>query len=125
MNLDVAARTVSGPGADHLRLSRQAAKDLLGDVREVVGQLREFPEDLKGTLIALAQSVARPVVALDIDDPLVVADPRRREALVRCVQEVVTNAARHSAAQHLMISVEELDGSSRSRLGMTGRVASR
>ena len=110
VNLDVAARTVSGPGADQVRLSRQAAKDLLGDVREVVGQLREFPEDLKGTLIALAQSVARPVVALDIDDPLVVADPRRREALVRCVQEVVTNAARHSAAQHLMISVEELDG---------------
>lgn len=29
---------------------------------------------------------------------------------MRCVQEVVTNAARHSAAQHLMISVEELDG---------------
>ena len=94
VNLDVAARTVSGPGADQVRLSRQAAKDLLGDVRDVVGQLREFPEDLKRTLIALARSVARPVVALDIDDPLVVTDPRRREALVRCVQEVVTNAAR-------------------------------
>ncbi|MBK9723743.1 MAG: hypothetical protein IPO89_01560 [Actinomycetales bacterium] len=86
VNLDVAARTVSGPGADQVQLSGRRPGPARRRPRCRRPGLREFPEDLKRTLIALARSVARPVVALDIDDPLVVTDPRRREALVRCVR---------------------------------------
>lgn len=111
VNLEVASRTVTGPGAEQVAISRQMAKDLLGEVREVVGRLREPVGSIAEAVAALAGSVSRPTVEVTVDADIVVTDPGRREAIVRCVQEAVTNAARHAQAEHLWVSVEQLDGS--------------
>ena len=108
VHLEVASRTVLGPGAEEVEIARTTAKDLLGEVREVVGRLREAPPDLGVALQELARPITAPEVVLQVDDDVQVIDPARREAILRCAQEAVTNAVRHSGATHLWLSVEQL-----------------
>lgn len=110
VNLEVASRTVSGPGAEQVEIARTTAKDLLGEVREVVGRLRETPPDLGSALHDLARSVTEPAVVLHVDEDVRVVDAERRAAILRCAQEAVTNAVRHSDAAHVWLSVEQLGG---------------
>lgn len=135
LNLEVAARQAEGPVAERVGLCRTMAGDLLRDVRAVVGQLRDDPADDssapvaptvgsrpeatapdqvdggRARLLAMAKAVPRPTVHLEIDPHLRLTDDARGTAVLRCVQETITNAARHSGAENLWVSVEELDGS--------------
>jgi signal transduction histidine kinase len=45
-------------------------------------------------------------VHLDAPDALLVEDPARGQCVLRCVQEIITNALRHAHAQNLWIKVE-------------------
>ncbi|MEE7566822.1 sensor histidine kinase, partial [Xanthomonas sp. Kuri4-3] len=55
----------------------------------------------------------RPLVAqvpsldihLDLAGPLTVEDPERAHVLLRCTQEIITNAVRHAGARNLWIGV--------------------
>ena len=49
-------------------------------------------------------------VQLRLPPDLAVADPARAEAIVRCVQEVITNAMRHARARELVIEVRNEHG---------------
>jgi signal transduction histidine kinase len=81
------------------------ASALLAKVRDVVSTLREGERfDLKDALEALAQSVPRPAIHLDIS-PGVRVSPAQAHALIRCAQEAVTNAVRHSEASNLWLQV--------------------
>jgi signal transduction histidine kinase len=50
--------------------------------------------------------VPRPRVHLEVAAGLRIADPERAHILLRCIQEIVTNAARHSDAENLWIVIE-------------------
>lgn len=113
LNLEAAAHHSQGAAAEHVQRSRAAAKALLADVRDVVSQLREPTEDLAMQLRALTESVPRPAVHLRMTPGLAVPEPERARALVRCVQEVVTNAVRHAAADNLWIEVSQSNGCAR------------
>lgn len=93
-----------------VRSTHELATDLLAEVRQTVDDWRAEPTDLAAELAGL-QGAPGLVVHVDVDDDLSVSNPRRLEALVRCCQEAVTNAARHSGGRRLWIAVEELDGS--------------
>ncbi len=81
------------------------ARNLLGKVRDVVTTLREAgPSDLEGALKALSQSVPRPSIHVEIS-PGVRVSPDQAHALMRCAQEAVTNAVRHSEASNLWLQV--------------------
>jgi signal transduction histidine kinase len=114
LQLQVAAHGASGQTRDQLEMCREVAADLLRDVRAVVGQLREDqpagPADLPGLLAALGAAVPRPTVHVDVDPDLPQLPAAQADVLCRCVQEVITNAARHSGADNLWVAVEELDG---------------
>jgi signal transduction histidine kinase len=90
--------------ATHVARARAITKDLLGDVRAAVGELRAGATDLEPTLRELVADLPGPSVELTVDEraPL---DETHALAVVRCVQEVVTNTLRHSGADHLTISV--------------------
>jgi signal transduction histidine kinase len=105
VNLEVASHLAQGPVAEHVARSRMIAKDLLNDVRDVVGQMREGSRDLSGVLRALAAAVPHPAVHLTVDETDGVEDPARAQALLRCVQEIVTNTVRHASADNLWIEV--------------------
>ncbi len=79
---------------------------LLQDVRRVVGALRDPEvEDLGRALQAVGEGIARPEVHVAAPDVLRVEDAGTARATLRCVQEIVTNAIKHSDARHLWVEV--------------------
>ena len=112
IHLDVARRLSSGQAADHVQCARDVAADLLAQVRSVVRQVRIGPIDLEATLRSLAESAIGLEVTLRLPDELVPLDPPRADAIVRCVQEVITNTLRHARASALEIRLDQAaDGS--------------
>ncbi|MCZ8234074.1 MAG: sensor histidine kinase [Inhella sp.] len=101
------ARHQGTEAAAALGKARGVAEQLLADVRQAVSLQREHARiDLSAALQALAQGIESPRIALDLDPEAVRnLGPRSAHALLRCVQEAVTNAVRHARARHLAIQV--------------------
>jgi signal transduction histidine kinase len=91
--------------------AQQIAKQLLGDVREVVSTLRdEVAIDVASAIRTLSEGIARPRIHLTVPGTLAVTDPRRAQTLLRCIQEATTNAIRHARAENLWIELVPVDG---------------
>src|SRR5690625_4224022 len=95
LELEVASHQAAPPAAEHVQRARGIAKDLLSDVRGTVGDLRGEGADLRATLEELVRDIPAPRVRLSVADGAE-GDGRQTAALVRCVQEIVTNAIRHA-----------------------------
>jgi len=106
LQLDVAARLSEGKVAEHVHQAHAITRLLLSDVRAVVSTLRE-----NGGLNladALRGLVLQPVgleIHLDVPDQLIVDEPTRAEALLRAVQEILTNTTRHARAANIWIEL--------------------
>lgn len=106
LQLDVAARLSDGKVAEHVQQAHAITRLLLSDVRAVVSTLRDSSRpNLTAAIQALTVQPAGPRIHFDVSDPLLVDDPGRAEALLRAVQEIVTNAARHARAANLWIEL--------------------
>jgi signal transduction histidine kinase len=106
LNLEAAAHLAGPPAREHVLKAQAMARHLLGEVREVVEAVREQRGfDLARSLTELAAGVPRPRVHLRVPAGLDIDDAERARVLFRCVQEVVTNAARHSGAANLWIEL--------------------
>lgn len=112
LNLEVASHITEGQAQEHVRQAHALARLLLTDVREAVSQLREGGTiDLSTVLRPLVPQVPGLDIRLEMESPLTVDDPERAHVLLRCTQEIITNAVRHAAARHLWIRVfREDDG---------------
>ena len=107
LNLEVASHLVAGNAQEHVRQAQSVAKLLLSDVREVVSQLREDDAiDLTEALKTLVEGVPGMAIHLDLPPRFAVDDPRRAQVLLRCAQEIITNALRHANARNLWLSFE-------------------
>src|SRR5699024_574246 len=84
--------------------ARGLAKDLLGDVRSTIGGIRDHRPPLRAALEHVVASLPSPRVHLTVADELRL-DEDRVAAVIRCVQEVVTNTIRHSGAENLWVDV--------------------
>src|SRR5205814_850113 len=85
-------------------------KELLGDVRAVVSRLREDePVDLATALNALRDVIATPSLHIDLEN-VAVSDPAVAQVVLRALQEIVTNAVRHSGARNLWLRVSRDGG---------------
>ncbi|HVR06904.1 MAG TPA: histidine kinase [Thermoanaerobaculia bacterium] len=107
LNLEAALQRTAGPAKANVETAQSLARELLGDVRDIVAdfQARDGVHAARA-LQALVGAVPRPRVHLRIADSLRIADPERAHILLRCTQEIVTNAARHSNAENLWIVIE-------------------
>ncbi|MCD9028149.1 histidine kinase [Luteimonas sp. BDR2-5] len=104
LNLEVASHLVGGQAQEHVDQAQTLAKLLLSDVREVVSQLRDDDAiDMRATLLPLAENV--PGLRIDMQMPahFLIDDPERAHVLLRCTQEIITNAVRHAGAQLLRL----------------------
>ena len=107
LNREVASPLVSGSAQEHVRQAQSVAKLLLSDVREVVSQLREDDAiDLTEALKTLVEGVPGIAIHLDLPPRFAVDDPRRAQVLLRCAQEIITNAIRHANARNLWLRFE-------------------
>lgn len=112
LNLEVASHLVNEPAAEHVGKAQATAKRLLSDVREVVSELRDDDAiELTDALKSLTEGVPGLTVHLELPSRFAVDDPHRAQVLLRCTQEIVTNAVRHAGARHLWLRFERtLDG---------------
>lgn len=84
--------------------AREGAARLLADVREAVSQQRGSRQiDLSAALQALADGIASTRIEIDIACDARDLSPRVAHALLRCVQEAVTNSVRHARATRVSV----------------------
>ena len=89
-----------------LALCTRLADELLGDIRGVVQQMRLHDGvDLRELILRLAAPFPRPRLTLDMDAGLRVPSLEQAEAVLRTVQEALTNAARHGHADNLWLTI--------------------
>ncbi len=106
LQLEIASHvTGSGRANDHVMQAKGLARSLLAKVRDVVSTLREAERcDLRDALETLARSVPAPAIHVDIA-PGVQVGAEQAHALIRCAQEAITNAIKHSGAANLWLGV--------------------
>jgi signal transduction histidine kinase len=95
-------------GAENSRLEQclRLTDELLADIRAVVTTLRQHDGvDLHQALRALDPDLPHPQVTFDLDPEARVADMHQAEALLRCAQEGLANALRHSGAGEIRIGL--------------------
>ena len=111
LNLEVAGHLSEGRVKEHVSQAHTLARLLLTDVREAVSQLREGGAmDLSVALRPLAENVPSLDIHMDIESPLTLDDPERAHVLLRCTQEIITNAVRHSGAGQLWLTARREGG---------------
>jgi signal transduction histidine kinase len=124
LNLETALRRIPNEEArESVETAQSLARDLLADVRDIVEGARG-ETDLASGLERLIDSIPRPRVHLQVGSRLEI-DPERRQLLLRTVQEIITNAARHSEAANLWIVIDREDGELRIRARDDGQGAVR
>src|SRR5258706_15477130 len=108
--LEVAGHLATGDAKEHIEKSNSNAKHLLADVRDVVSRLRnDEPVNLTSSLESLRDVIVTPSLHLDFPRELAVADANIAEVALRTVQEIVTNAVRHSGARNLWLTLGSAD----------------
>lgn len=102
LNLEAASHQTQGKARESVEKAQALAKLLLSDVREAVSTVRGGKRvDLAKALAPIVEELPRPKVCLELAEDVEITDPEQAHALVRCVQEIVTNAAKHGAAENL------------------------
>lgn len=111
LKLEAARLRADGPLRVQLESCQELTRLLLGDVREAVRSLRgDARVNIERLLSALVADIPQPRIHLDVPHDMTAGDPERAQALVRCVQEIVTNAVRHARAENLWIQISRANG---------------
>lgn len=124
LELQVASRLPENQA--HLQRAQMIARGLLGEVRNVVSEMREAGEPDLGLALRhlVATLPATPLqVELDVPDALAIDDAAKAHDLLRCVQELVTNTIKHARASRLSIQIQADDTSVRLRAADDGQGA--
>ncbi|MEO5566732.1 MAG: sensor histidine kinase [Luteimonas sp.] len=105
LNLEVAAHLVQGAALEHVNQAHTLARLLLSDVREAVSRLRidDAAIDMAATLRPLAENATGLQIVMETPQPFLIDDPERAHVLLRCTQEIITNAVRHADAGQLRL----------------------
>jgi len=124
LNLEAASRTADGRAREPVQAAQSIAQMLLTEVRAAVEELRD-PErlDLGSALRALAEEMPRPRIHLSLPGSLPVDAGEGALIVLRCAQEIATNAARHAGAENLWLELSERDGRLELRARDDGRGA--
>lgn len=107
IQLDLARRSTTGKAAEHVAEAHAVSQKLLRDVREVVSQTRESTHfDLTRAVEGLAAEGNALAVHVDVKGADDLGDTPAAYALLRSLQEIITNANKHSGARNLWIRLE-------------------
>ena len=99
LNLKALQRNPTFAGSEELGVAADLSDELLQDIRAVVQQLRlHDAPPLRDALLALAAPFPQLSLALQLDESAARMSITEAEAVLRCVQEALTNAARHGNA---------------------------
>ncbi|MGZ4809511.1 MAG: sensor histidine kinase [Thermoanaerobaculia bacterium] len=106
LNLEAALQKTDGDARSRVQTAQTLAKSLLSDVRDIAAAMHDDNGvDLEHALRPLVDDEPRPHIHLEVEDGIRIGDPERAHVIVRCTQEIVTNAAKHSSAENLWIVI--------------------
>jgi signal transduction histidine kinase len=108
INLQVASRITEGEVKTSIETCHSIAKLLMSDVREAVSSLRENETiDLKTMITMMAEYIPTLSVQTEIDNELSIENLAIAKCVLSCVQESITNTAKHSDATTLDIHIHQ------------------
>ena len=104
LNLTALQREANAPNVD---TAAQLATELLADIRGVVAQMRQHDGlDIRAALTQLVAPLpAPPRIHLEIHEDARLASVAQAEALLRVVQEALTNVVRHAVARNVWVEL--------------------
>jgi signal transduction histidine kinase len=106
LTLELARNVAEGRAKEPVASAHALTKELLGELRSVVGALREdTPLDLARALRTLVAGLPHPRVHLTLEGDLAI-DAARAHTVFRCVQEALTNAVRHADAANIYLAIQ-------------------
>ena len=110
IQLEHAMHVASDPVRTDIESAQASTRQMLTDVRSVVSSMRSAEQiDLAPILHSLSKRILRPKIHLEIDSRFALADGIRAHAVLRCVQEIITNTVKHSGADNLWITVSSVE----------------
>jgi signal transduction histidine kinase len=110
LNLNALQRHPAFSGSEELGVAADLSDELLQDIRAVVQQLRlHDAPPLRDALSALASPFPQLRLMLELDESAVRMPITEAEAVLRCVQEALTNAAKHGNAGALSVRLQQQD----------------
>ena len=87
------------------------AKLLLSDVREAVSEMRDhYNLDFRNTLYQLCQNTPRLSIDLHVSDTLQIENVVTAQHVLRCIQECITNALKHSTSNTMSVRITSDEG---------------
>jgi signal transduction histidine kinase len=111
LQLEHAVHVADGTLQAEIERAQASTRQMLSDVRSIVGTMRAKDSvDLAPALDSLVQRVLRPKLHLLVPAQFILPDGSRAHAVLRCVQEIVTNTIKHSRAENLWIDLRVRDG---------------
>jgi signal transduction histidine kinase len=123
INLQVASIKSEGEVKQSIEQCHYLAKLLLSDVREAVSDIRNIGQlNLKQALSDIVKQIPNLEVALDIPDELQIDDIHTADALIKCIQESITNTLRHAKGDKLEIALYEQERQLHMRITNNGNV---
>ena len=123
LRLNLRALGAQEGASPQLRLAEQLSAELLGDIRGVVHALRDVDGlDIATALHALAAPFPQPRLELAMHGDVRITDPALADAVLRVVQESLTNSARHADAKTLRVTLSRDAGALRIRIEDDGRL---
>jgi len=125
LHLDLACRKAGDSAGAELLTAHSLARELLAQVREVVGAERadraDGGVDLRRALERLCAGIPQPAIRLQVADNLAVHSPAVAYALFCCIQEAVSNVVRHAHASAMSVALSQQGGFVRARIEDDGR----
>jgi signal transduction histidine kinase len=104
LELEAARHREGDQAQEHVERANRVARELLADVRRTVSELRTASSDLSEALRQVVRDLPDLEVSVEVGSDVRV-DEDQVAALVRAVQEIVTNTIRHADARELWIEV--------------------
>jgi signal transduction histidine kinase len=106
VQLELARHQTEGTARDTVVQAQAAGRRMLTEVRSIVTTWRdEASLEVGAALRRLAVEMREPAIIVDIESGLEVKDALPARALIRCAQEIVTNAIRHANARHVWLEL--------------------
>ena len=106
LNLEAASHMTEGKPQSYVKKAHSIARLLLADVREVVGKFRQSGTlDLGLAVNELLEGLPGLKVNKNIPADFLVEDPKLAQTILRCAQELITNAMKHAQASILSVSL--------------------
>jgi len=107
LNLRALAADPAFANRSEIAIAQQLSTELLSDIRGIVQAMRhDHGLDLGTALRALAAPLPRPSLRLTVAESVRVTDPATAEAVLRLVQEALTNSARHADADIVKVTLD-------------------